>query len=103
MKPISQTKHKALIAALQTLEELSVYDLQPASAEDDVQRLQLLFEEYQQLMASLETCISAYDELYKQLRVDVLAPKFRMARSTMDRETLAFQLLLQSFAAVRSY
>lgn len=113
MQTLSKKKHEAL----KQLEELSMSEMQKSrlsrhsvphndaflSVENDIQQLEALFARYHVLLAELGDCIQSYHELHRHLRIHVLAPQFRRARSTMDRETLEFHRLLQSFVAVRSY
>jgi len=102
MQSLSERKHKALIAALQQLEELLNMPVANAGANEDIQRLETLFARYQELMTELGDCIAAYHDLYKDLKINVLAPQFRQIRHRMDQRSAAYHTLKMHLVAVRS-
>jgi|SRR5690606_6411395 len=104
MQPLSERKHKALISALQQLEALMDAPIAHTSGvNDDIQRLETLFARYQELMTKLGDCIAAYHDLYKDLKINVLAPQFRHIRHRMDQRSVEYNTLKRCLVAVRSY
>ena len=104
MRSLSKKKHEALIEALRALEEWS--DNNPVVHEngiqEDIRQLQILFARYEELISELGDCISAYQTMHKRLRIDVLAPQFRIIRNRIDQRSLEYHRLKKCFVAVRS-
>ncbi|NGF55561.1 hypothetical protein G5B35_23205 [Parapusillimonas sp. SGNA-6] len=109
MQPLSERKHKALISALQQLHRLMEEDLGLSKLRnfgkgtDDIRQLEELYDRYQQLMAELGDCIGAYHDLYKDLKINVLAPQVRHIRHRMDQRSAEYHTLKTHLVAVRSY
>lgn len=107
MQSLSEKKHKALIAALRQLEELSDNrrgePMCLPKSENDIRDLEALFVRYQELMTELGDCITAYENLYKDLKTNVLAPQFRSIRHQIDQRSLEYHILKRHLVAVRSY
>lgn len=135
MQSLSKKKHKALIAALQHLAEMSgeapssslrgggttrqsndgrtakqnagCHVILPGNdaffpAGADLQQLEELFARYQELITELGDCITAYENLYKDLKTNVLGPQFRQIRHRMDDQSLEYHRLKMYFVAARS-
>lgn len=104
MQSLSEKKHKALIAALQQISDLS-HQLGKDSryAEVDIRDLDALFARYQELLSELGDCIIAYENLYKDVKTNVLAPQLRAIRHRMDQRSLEYHILKKHLVAVRSY
>ncbi|MGJ1265361.1 hypothetical protein [Sphingobacterium spiritivorum] len=95
MKAISKRQHRAIIYNLQQLEDLQqVNGVLPAG--DFFQHVQFLnerFSQYEALLSQLADCITEYETLQKEIRVNVVAPALRQARKQLDsKSTKAMQL-----------
>lgn len=104
MQSLSERKHKALIAVLQQLSELSnQLGSSCRYVEVDIRDLDTLYVRYQELLSELGDCIAAYENLYKDMKTNVLAPQLRQIRKQMDHRTSEYHILKQQLVAVRSY
>lgn len=101
MKAISKRQHQALIAALQQLDELQQRDELPFPIGDvladgflqHIQSLSERFSHYEALLSQLAEAITEYEAMYKEVRVNVVAPALRHARKQLDsKSTKATQL-----------
>jgi DNA repair exonuclease SbcCD ATPase subunit len=104
MQSLSERKHKALIAALKQLSDL-MYELgnDGGYAGENMKELETLFTRYQELLHELGDCIAAYHDLYKDLKINVLAPQLRQVRNRMDQRSAEYRTLKMHLVAVRSY
>ncbi|MGM1430190.1 hypothetical protein ACS126_13095 [Sphingobacterium lactis] len=108
MKAISKREHKALIAALQQLEDLSAAPKVTVALGNEpaggflqhIQSLSEQFGQYESLLAQLADCIAEYEAVYKEVRVNVVAPALRQARRQLgSKSTKTMQLGVHLAAA----
>ena len=105
MKAISKREHTAIISALQQLEALQQAGVLPADGFlSCIQQLSERFIQYESLLFKLATCIAEYEAMYKEVRVNVVAPALRQARKEADisrRRNGQYQLAVE-YAKVTS-
>lgn len=106
MKAISKQQHKALITALRQLEGLQQAGL-PFPADGFLQHIQTLserFSHYEDLLTQLADCIAEYEAMYKEVRVNVVAPALRQVRkeSYVSRQKREQYQLVVEYAKVAS-
>jgi|GEM_PF-1906083 len=82
MQAISKRQHRALIAALQQLEELQQSGVLPVANGflPHIRSLSEHFVHYEALLNELAETISEYEALYKEIRVNVVAPALRQVK-----------------------
>ncbi|MCT1523856.1 hypothetical protein [Sphingobacterium hotanense] len=92
MKAISKRHHRTLMAALRQLEELQQTGVVPADGFlQYIQSLSERFAHYETLLSQLADCISEYEALHKEVRVNVVAPTLRQARKAAKPNTKQYR------------
>lgn len=100
MQSLSKKRHEALMVALAQVEEmLGIPDA--TSTRTDLQRLDALYDRYENLLAELDQCIAEYQQLYKDVRIYKLAPGLRTLRNRMDKNSPEYKLLSRQIQSVR--
>ncbi len=104
MKAISKRQHQAIIAALQQLEALQQAGVVPADGFlPHIHALSERFSHYENLLSQLADCITQYEALYKEVRVNVVAPALRQARKQPDGKSIKAMQLREHLAAAQGF
>ncbi|MCT1523849.1 hypothetical protein [Sphingobacterium hotanense] len=103
MKAISKRQHRAIIAALQQLEELQQAGVLPAGGFlQHIQTLSERFSHYENLLSELAETITDYEALHKEIRVNMVAPALRQARKTAKPDTKQYREIQQYVEIARA-
>ena len=89
MKAISKRQHQELITAFQQLEALlPLHTCHMEGIPEQLEALTKHYDCYEHLLEELATCITAYEQLHRRLKVHVLAPALRQVKHTQKQNTL---------------